>query len=56
MKQQILTILLVWTGLKTFGQPDCNKVELKAQKDFNEGNYFFHSLEFQLLSINGSVL
>jgi hypothetical protein len=39
--------LIVSTTFAAFGQTDCNKAKLNAQTDFVEGNYLFHSLEFQ---------
>lgn len=47
MKQRIAIILLILSGQLTFGQTHCNKAKSNAQTDFEEGNYFFHSLEFQ---------
>jgi len=47
MKRQISTILLIFIGLKSFGQVDCEKAELRALNDYKEGKYHFHSLEFQ---------
>jgi hypothetical protein len=48
MRQLILIfILIVSTTFTVCGQSDSNKAKLNAQTDFEEGNYFFHSLEFQ---------
>ncbi|MBK9318865.1 MAG: hypothetical protein IPM91_08640 [Bacteroidetes bacterium] len=47
MKLQIAVILLILSRQLIFGQSDCNKAKVNALKDFEEGNYIFHSLEFQ---------
>ena len=47
MKRNTVIILLVFWGLTSFVQSDCNKAKSQARKDFKEGNYLFHSLEFQ---------
>ena len=50
MRQLILIfILIVSTTFTVCGQSDSNKAKLNAQTDFEEGNYFFHSLEFSSL-------
>ncbi|WP_186754214.1 energy transducer TonB [Echinicola salinicaeni] len=46
MKRNISIIVLIFAGLTAFGQSECKKAEVKAKKDYKEGNYFFHSLEF----------
>lgn len=45
MKQRIITILAIFCGHLIFGQSDCNEAKLKAEKDFKEEKYVFHSLE-----------
>lgn len=45
-----LTLIFTFIVATTFtacGQTDCNKANLNAQSDFENGNYLFHSLEFQ---------
>jgi hypothetical protein len=43
----LIFTLIVSTTFTACGQTECNKAKLNAQTDFEEGNYFFHSLEFQ---------
>lgn len=44
---RIITFLLILFGKVSFAQTICDKAIIKAQTDFNGGNYCFHSLEFQ---------
>lgn len=47
MKRQIIVILLILIGELSLAQANYDDAKIKAQADFNDGNYVLHSLEFQ---------